>query len=434
MGKGQELWRRAKSIIPGGNMLLSKRSEMFLPEKWPSYYSKAKGCKVWDLDGKQYTDMSIMGIGTNILGYGDPEVDEAVCKTVRLGNMSTLNCPEEVELAERLLDLHPWSDMARFARTGGEATSIAVRIARSASGKDKIAVCGYHGWHDWYLSANLGHKDQLDGHLLSGLQPNGVPKSLAQTVLTFNYNKIEELEKIITKHEIGTIIMEVSRNLEPQHNFLKWVRALASKHGIVLIFDECTSGFRQSLGGLHKFYDVEPDMAIFGKALGNGYAITAVIGRDSVMNEVQNSFISSTFWTERIGPTAALKTLEVMERTKSWEIITNIGKDIGKRWEVLGEKHSLPINVSGLPSMIDFRINSNNWLKYKTLITQEMLKSSILASNSIYVCTKHTPDDIDNYFEILDKIFQIISKCESSMSIDNLLEGPVCHSGFQRLN
>ena len=270
MGKGQELWRRAKSIIPGGNMLLSKRSEMFLPEKWPSYYSKAKGCKVWDLDGKQYTDMSIMGIGTNILGYGDPEVDEAVCKTVRLGNMSTLNCPEEVELAERLLDLHPWSDMARFARTGGEATSIAVRIARSASGKDKIAVCGYHGWHDWYLSANLGHKDQLDGHLLSGLQPNGVPKSLAQTVLTFNYNKIEELEKIITKHEIGTIIMEVSRNLEPQHNFLKWVRALASKHGIVLIFDECTSGFRQSLGGLHKFYDVEPDMAIFGKALGNG--------------------------------------------------------------------------------------------------------------------------------------------------------------------
>ena len=138
---GQNLWRRAKRIIPGGNMLLSKRAEMFLPDLWPAYFSKAEGCRVWDLDGRKYNDMSIMGIGTNILGYGDPEVDEAVRATIAAGNMSTFNCPEEVYLAERLLELHPWADMARFARTGGEANSIAIRIARAASGKDKVAGC-----------------------------------------------------------------------------------------------------------------------------------------------------------------------------------------------------------------------------------------------------------------------------------------------------
>jgi len=150
MGKGQKLWKKAKKIIPGGNMLLSKRSELFLPDMWPSYFSKAKGCYVWDLDGNKFIDMSIMGIGTNTLGYGNDKVDSAVKNAVNQGNMSTFNCPEEVQLAEKLLDMHPWADMARFARSGGEANAIAIRIARAASGKDNVAICGYHGWHDWY--------------------------------------------------------------------------------------------------------------------------------------------------------------------------------------------------------------------------------------------------------------------------------------------
>ena len=160
---GQKLWKRAKRVIPGGNMLLSKRAEMFLPEQWPTYFSKAKGCRVWDLDNREYIDMSIMGVGTNILGYGHPEIDGAVRKVIDMGNMSTLNCPEEVALAEKLIELHPWADMARFARSGGEANAIAIRIARAAAGKDKVAVCGYHGWHDWYLSANLSDEKNLDG-------------------------------------------------------------------------------------------------------------------------------------------------------------------------------------------------------------------------------------------------------------------------------
>ena len=435
MGTGQKLWKRAKRIIPGGNMLLSKRAEMFLPDYWPAYFSKAKGCRVWDLDGKQYIDMSIMGIGTNILGYGHPEVDEAVREVVKNGNMSTFNCPEEVTLAERLVELHPWADMVRFARTGGEANAIAIRIARAASGKDKVAICGYHGWHDWYLAANLGDEENLDGHLLPGLEPKGVPRKLIGTSLPFEYNDFDALLKLHAKHDIGTIKMEVSRNVGPAKGFLEKVRDFATKNDIILIFDECTSGFRQTNGGLHKHFGVEPDMAIFGKAIGNGYALTASIGRREIMEAAQSTFISSTFWTERIGPSAALKTLEVMERTKSWEQISTTGKNIGERWHQLASRHNLVLKTSGLSALINFTILSADWLKYKTLITQEMLKKSYLAAHSVYVCTEHTPAIINQYFEYLEPIFELISQCESGQkSIDELLEGPVCHSGFKRLN
>lgn len=436
MGKGQELYKKAKSLIPGGTMLLSKRPEMFLPEQWPAYFSKAKGCKVWDLDGNQYTDVSIMGIGTNILGYGHDEVDEAVMDTVRKGNMSTLNCPEEVWLAEKLIQLHPWADMVRFARTGGEANSIAIRIARAASGRDKVAVCGYHGWHDWYLSANLGSEESLSGHLLPGLDPYGVPKNLRNTIFTFNYNCFHELEDLFAKHpDIGVIKMEVSRNKGPENNFLQKVRAIASKNNAILIFDECTSGFRQTFGGLHKIYGIEPDMAMFGKALGNGYAITAVIGKREVMEAAQKTFISSTFWTERIGPTAALKTLEVMEREQSWKTITETGNIIAAKWIEIANSNSLNIQLNGLPSLIAFNIISDNSLIYKAFITQEMLKKGYLAAMSIYVSVAHTHEVLDLYFDELDKIFKKIGQCErGKTALSSLLEGPVCHSGFKRLN
>lgn len=434
MGTGQKLWKRAKQVIPGGNMLLSKRAEMFLPDQWPAYFSKAKGCKVWDLDGKEYIDMSIMGIGTNTLGYGNAEVDEAVRKVVDAGNMSTFNCPEEVYLAERLVELHPWADMVRFSRSGGEANAIAIRIARAATGKDKVAICGYHGWHDWYLSANLGDDKHLDGHLLPGLEPNGVPRDLRGTVLPFNYNNYAQLEALVNEHDIGVIKMEVVRNKGPEDNFLHKVRKLATDRGIVLIFDECTSGFRETFGGLHKKYGVEPDMAMFGKALGNGYAITAIIGKRSVMEAAQTTFISSTFWTERIGPAAALKTLEVMEKTKSWEKITETGLNIRKGWQALADKHGIKIEHWGLPALTGFTIVSENALAYKTLITQEMLAKGYLASNTAYACTEHTPEILNGFFEALDPVFGMIKECEEGRDIKTLLKGPVCHGGFKRLN
>ena len=435
MGKGNSLYVRAKNIIPGGNMLLSKRPEMFLPDHWPAYFSKAKGCDVWDLDGKHYTDMSIMGIGTNTLGYGHAKVDAAVQSVVETGNMSTLNCPEEVYLAESLVEIHPWAEMVRFARTGGEANAIAIRIARAATGKDKVAVCGYHGWHDWYLSANLSGDKELDGHLLPGLEPNGVPRSLKDSILTFNYNDLDQLKDIVKNHSIGVIKMEVERNVPPKDNFLSRVRELASENGIVLIFDECTSGFRETFGGLHKKYNVEPDIAVFGKALGNGYAITSIIGRRSVMEAAQSTFISSTFWSERIGPAAGLASLSVMESERSWEQITCTGKKIQNIWLKLGSEYGLQIQLSGLPASTSFSIKTDKMLEYKTLITQEMLKKGFLAGNLVFVCLSHSDSVVENYSNALSEVFSLIERCEREQNnIYELLDGPICHSGFNRLN
>jgi glutamate-1-semialdehyde 2,1-aminomutase len=324
--------------------------------------------------------------------------------------------------------------MARFARSGGEANAIAVRIARAASGRDKVAICGYHGWHDWYLAANLGGEEKLQGHLLPGLDTKGVPNSLSGTVFPFVYNDFSALEELVSKHDIGTIKMEVVRNMGPEDNFLERVRELATNKNIVLIFDECTSGFRETLGGLHKKYKVEPDIAMFGKAMGNGYAVTATIGRREVMEAAQSSFISSTFWTERIGSVAALKTIEIMEKEKSWELITKTGNKIRKGWQELADLNNLKINHFGLPALAGFNFDSTNALKYKTFISQEMLKKGYLASNCVYVCTEHSDKVIDTYFNKLSDVFQIIKKCEEGKSIDNLLDGPVCHDGFKRLN
>tara|TARA_Y100000590_G_scaffold466368_1_gene641465 strand:- start:208 stop:1518 length:1311 start_codon:yes stop_codon:yes gene_type:complete len=436
MDKGQNLYKKAKKLIPGGTMLLSKRPELFLPEKWPSYFSKAKGCKVWTLEGKELLDMSIMGIGTNSLGYGNQEVDDAVLEVVKKGNMSTLNCPEEVELAEELIKMNPWANMVRFARTGGEANAIAIRIARAASGKDGVAICGYHGWHDWYLSVNHNsNDDELSNHLLPGLEPLGVPKKLKNTTFPFQYNNFNHLEDIVNNNEIGVIKMEVVRNIEPKDNFLNKVRELATKKGIVLIFDECTSGFRESYGGIFKKYNVEPDVAMFGKTMGNGYAITAVVGKKEIMESAQKTFISSTFWTERIGPSAALKSLEVMRRLRSWEKITSIGKKIKNGWETIAKNYKISISTSPIPAVSSFTFNSKDSLYYKTYLTQEMLKKGILGSTNFYACIEHTEDNIEDYLSNIDEIFSTISKCESNdLDIKSLLNSPVCHKGFNRLN
>ena len=434
MTKSQKMWEKAKKLIPGGNMLLSKRSEMHLPNYWPSYFSRTSGCSVWDMDGKHYFDYYLMGVGTNLLGYSHPEVDSAVMDVIKSGNMSTLNAPEEVLLAEKLIELDPWAGMVRFARSGGEANAIAIRIARAATGRDGVAVCGYHGWHDWYLSANLSDDDQLAGHLLPGLSTNGVPKSLKGNVHPFNYNDFDALEDLVATKSIGVIKMEVIRNFEPSDGFLYKVRQLASKNNIVLIFDECTSGFRECYGGLHKKYEVYPDIAVYGKTLGNGYAVSAVVGREEVMQAAQSTFISSTFWTERIGSAAALKTLEVMDRDKPWEHAIEVGNCVRKIWSETASVHDLKITISGLPALSSYSINSDNSLAYKTLLTQEFLKKGYLAGTIFYACKAHDLDKFDEYSEILDVTFGLIAECEQGRDIKELLDGPICHAGFKRLN
>ena len=429
---GQKMWRKAKKVIPGGTMLFSKNPDLFLPNFWPAYFEKTKGYNVWDLEGRKYFDFSNMGVGTNILGYSRKEVDDAVRKIIDKGNMSTLNSKEEILLAEKLIQMHPWSGKVRFARTGGEAAAIAVRIARAATGKDKVAICGYHGWHDWYLSANLSNSQNLNSHLMKNLPIKGVQGNLKNSVFVFEYNNFKQLKKIVSQNDIGAVIMEVSRNEPPKENFLENIRKFTSDKNIVLIFDECTSGFRETFGGLHLKYKINPDIATFGKALGNGYAINAIIGKDSVMNYANSSFISSTFWTERIGSAAGLKTLEVMEKIKSWDFITSLGKKVKANWASLAKNHNIKLKIQGLNALPRFDFESKNNLYFKTFISQEFLKKKILASNIIYLCTEHNMKIFDKYFDILDSVFYKISRSiKNNNNPEELLSGSVCISGIR---
>jgi glutamate-1-semialdehyde 2,1-aminomutase len=433
--KSQKLWEKAKRLIPGGNQLLSKRSEMFLPDFWPAYYAKAKGIEVTDLDGRTYMDFSIMGVGACALGYADKEVNAAVKRAVDRGSLSTLNAPEEVELAEVLLKLHPWAQKVRYARTGGEAMAIAVRIARAHTRKEKVAFCGYHGWADWYLATNLADAKGLNTHLLAGLDPVGVPSALQGTVLPFAYNRIDELEALVKAHkDIGVIVVETVRHQEPKDNFLEKVRELATKIGAVLIFDEITVGWRIVVGGAHLHYSVSPDIAVLGKSIANGYAMAAIIGKRKVMDSAQKTFISSTFWTERIGPAAALATIRKMKSVNLPAHLKQIGARIGNGWKSLGAKHGLSIHVHGPEALVGFSFEYGAESQaIRTLFTQEMLSRGFLAAGSVYVSYAHTERLVKKYLTAVDDVFSVLAQAIAQKKVASLMRGPVAHSGFQRL-
>lgn len=434
---GQTLWHKAKRLIPGGNQLLSKRSEMFLPDGWPAYYSRAKGCEAWDLDGHKYTDMAIMGVGSCILGYADDDVNKAVKKAVDSGSMSTLNAPEEVELAELLISIHPWAQMVRYARTGGEAMAVAERIARAHTGRDIIAFCGYHGWHDWYLATNLTGKDGLSEHLLAGLQPAGVPKGLRGTVLPFHYNHIKELEAIVKKagKNLAAIVMEPIHNVEPQNNFLRKVRRIADKTGAVLIFDEITVGFKLAYGGAHLKYKVNPDIAVFSKAMSNGYPMAAIIGTRKVMEAAQGSFISSTYWTERIGPVAALATIKKMKKAGVAKHLAAAGTAVRAGWQAAARKHGIAITLGGVLPISSFTFQyGKDSQALKTLFVQEMLERDFLATNLYFATMAHKGVHIKKYLRAVDEVFAVLKKAIETKTIYKKLKGPVAHTGFQRLN
>jgi glutamate-1-semialdehyde 2,1-aminomutase len=432
-GKSQRLWKEAKKVIPGGSQLLSKRAEMALPELWPAYFSKAKGVEVTDLDGNTYIDMTHMSVGSCTLGYRDPDVNSAVKKAIDKGTMTTLNAPEEVELASVLLKLHPWAGMVRYARAGGEAMSIAIRIARAASGRDKVAFCGYHGWHDWYLSTNLSSAKNLDGQHLSGLSTVGVPKHLADTALPFHYNRIDELEEILRQNDVGVIVMETIRHQEPKDDFLQKVRALATKHNCVLVFDEISAGFRLTLGGAHLLYGVDPDIAVFSKAISNGYPMSAIIGRSEVMDVAQESFISSTYWTERVGLVAALATIDKMKKKNVSRHLEKIGTLIEKGWIAAAKKHGLTIETEGPMCLVSLAFKYPNAQEVKTLFTQEMLRRGFLAGLSVYVSYAHKELHVKKYMKAIDEVFAILAQAIAEGNVKELLEGPVAHSGFARL-
>lgn len=437
----QAMYERARRRIPGGTQLLSKRPEMFAPGRWPAYFREARGCEVVDLDGRCFVDMTTSGIGSCLLGYADPDVNAAVLRRIAHGSMATLNPPEEVELAELLTQLHPWAEQARFARSGGEAMAIAVRIARAATGRDKIAFCGYHGWSDWYLSANLnasGPHDRLDGHLLPGLEPAGVPRGLAGTALPFSYNRLDELEAIVQHHgeHLAAVVMEPTRSIDPEPGFLEGVRQLCQRCGAVLVFDEISSGWRMHLGGVHMKYGLAPDIAVFAKAISNGHPMAAIIGRRSVMDAAQRSFISSTYWTEAIGPTAALATIGKLKQLDIAAHTERIGGLMREGWHERGQRYGIPIKLSGHSALLHLGWDHAQAAALGTLFTVRMLDRGFLAGSGFYPSLAHTERHIDHYFQAAEPVFAEVAEAIDAGDVLQRLQrsgSSVRHSGFARL-
>ena len=441
--KTQAAYARARQIIPGGTQLLSKRPEMYAPQRWPAYYREARGCEVIDLDGRQFIDMTTSGIGSCLLGYADPDVTDAVVRRVQLGSMSTLNSVEEVELAELLMTLHPWAERARFCRTGGESMAVAVRIARAMTGRDRVAFCGYHGWSDWYLAANLpcagvapaGAGDPLRDHLLPGLSPFGVPSGLAGTMLPFRYNRLEELELHVHMHgrELAAVVMEPTRSIDPEPGFLEGVRDLCRECGAVLVFDEISVGWRMARGGAHLRYGVTPDVAVFAKALGNGHPMGAIIGRAPVMDAAQTSFISSTNWTEGVGPTAALATIRKLQQVDAPAHVERIGRRFGDGWQALGREHGVSVRVSGHPAILSFGFDHADSAALGTLFTTRMLDRGFLVGSGFYPSLAHEERHVDSCLAAAREVFAEVATAIHSNDIQTRLQGPIRQSGFTRL-
>jgi len=434
--KGKLLWEEAQSIIPGGNGLLSKRPDRYAKDIWPVYFSKAKGCQIWDLDDNVYIDMAQNGIGTAILGYSDDDINQSVVNAINNGVNTTLNAPEEVELAKKLLELNPSMGGVKFARGGGEAMSLAVRIARTHTKLDKVAFSGYHGWSDWYLATNLSSASNLNEHLLPGLQPSGVPSGLSGTAFPFKYNDISDFKMLLRQHnDIGVIVLEGARYDLPSADFLKAIDIESKRKGIVVIVDEITSGLRMSESGVYRLFDFDPDIAVYGKALGNGFAISAVVGKKEVMDSAQDTFISSTMWTERVGFVAGLATLNKLTECNVYKHLIEVGTHIGNGWTELAKKHKLDIFITDYKPLITFKLNYgeiNNAIA--TLFIQEMLKKGYLASTSVYVTYAHTIEIANKYLENVDEVFELMSDAIKNDKVLDLLETEVRTDMFKRLN
>ena len=403
-------WKKSLKVIPGGNGLLSKRPERFLPDGWPTYFSKSKEAFIWDLNNKKYLDMTTMGIGTSVIGYNNSFVNDFVKRKIDKGISATLNCYEEYELAKELLKIDKFADQVKFARGGGEAMSLAIRLARAKSKKTKIIFSGYHGWHDWYLAANLANKKNLNNHLLKNLKPLGIPKNLKNTVIPMESNNLNQLKKLTKIKDIAAIVVEPSRLERLSKEFVRNLNNICKKKKIILIVDEITSGWRDCLGGVYKKIGIKPSLVVYGKAMGNGYAISVVVGKKKVMDIAQDTFLSSVIWTERVGFAAALAVIKFHRKNQVFKHNIKIGKYIKKELNRLAIKHSLKIKVNNLDTIINFEFMYQNKNEYlQTLFTELMLKEKILANNLIYVSFSHKFFLVKRYLAAVDRTFEKIS-------------------------
>lgn len=431
------LYQRAAQLIPGATQLVSRRPNRVAYGVSPVYASRAKGARFWDVDGFQYIDW-ISGIGAILLGYADPVVDEAVRQQIATGTIYSVNHELEVELAEELCCTIPCAEMVRYAKCGGEACAMAVRIARGVTGRDKVLFCGYHGWHDWYLAANLAEEASLNAHLFPGIEPTGVPRALAGTALPFPGGDLGALAELLERNrgEVAAVIMEPLRSEIPPEGYLDAVGKLARQHGAVFIFDEVSAGLRFSTGGAQQYLGVTPDMAVFAKSLSNGYPMAAVVGKREVMEPAARMFISSTYWSDTIGLRAALVTLREVRRRDVPGQLWRFGAELKRRLNAVAEEVGLGVRCQGIDvhphldfAVADARLKS----QVTTLYIQEMAKRGCHGYASFYLNAAQGDAELSETTEAARATFTIIRDALATHTVEQRLECAVQQDAFRRL-
>jgi len=435
--RSMQLYARAEELIPGATQLISRRPSRAAKGVSPVYATRAKGARIWDVDGHEYIDW-VSGIGAIILGYCDPVVDEAVHRQIDQGLNYSINHELEIELAEELVETIPCAEMVRYAKGGGDACAITVRIARGATGRDKILFCGYHGWHDWYLAANLAADATLDAHLFPGIEPIGVPRSLAGTAIPFEYGNLESLRSLLEKHgfEVAAVIMEPLRSEEPPEGYLQQVRELATQHDVVLIFDEVSTGFRLSPGGVQPYLGVEPDMAVFAKSISNGYPMGAVVGKRAVMEPAAQMFISSTYWSDLIGIRAALTTLREIRKRGVPESLQDFGRSLIERLNEVADETGLAVSCGGIcvhPSLRFDEPDPQIAQQLSTLYIQEMAKRGCHGYPSFYLNAAQGAAELEQTTQAARETFALLRRAHNEGKLADLLEADLSQDVFRRI-
>ena len=389
-----EIYKRAGELIPGFTQLRSRLASGFAEGVSPVYAASAKGSRFIDVDGNEYIDW-VNAVSAVILGHADEVVDGAVKEQIDRGSIYTVNSPKEVELAEELVDTIPSAEMVRYTKGGGEACAVAARIARGGTGRDKILFSGYHGWHDWYQSAQ--HLD--DPKLASGVQPIGVPRALAGTAIPFAEGDLDRLRRLLDENrgEVAAIMMEPMRSKIPKEGYLETIKKLAHDHGAVLIFDEVSCGWRIALGGAQEYLGITPDMTVVAKCISNGYPMGAVVGSREVMGPATDMFISSSYWSDNIGLTASITTIRELKRRDSARRFKEIGENIRAALEDAIESAGIAAHMDGIHTHPDLTIDVPDESlrpKVNTLFVQEMARRGVHTSGGFIATLAHTEEDV----------------------------------------
>lgn len=435
VSRQMQLYQRACELIPGGTQLISRRPSRFAAGFSPVYATSASGAYITDLDGNSYIDW-VSGIGAIILGYCDPVVDSAVKEQISHGTIYSINHELEVELAEELIKTVPCAEMVRYAKGGGDACAMAIRIARGATGRDKVLFCGYHGWHDWYLAANLS-PGSLDSHLFPQIDPTGVPHCLEGSVMPFAYGNVDALKELLTRHngQIAAIMMEPLRSDMPPEGYLEQVRQLASDHNVILIFDEVSTGFRMSAGGVQPVLGITPDMAVFAKSISNGYAMGAVVGQRDVMEPAARMFISSTYWSDTIGLRAALTTLQEVRKRDIPTQLQQLGARLKATLNAVAAESNCPVTCVGIDThpRLEFDVDASVSASVTTLYIQEMARRKCHGNTSFYLNAAQGDAEIEQTAIAAREVFSLIAQALREGTVDNLLETQQQEDLFRRL-